>query len=239
MRLTSPCMEPIFTQDSCGYHADSVSYSFAGSDTTAIAMRSIFYHLMKSPEIYAELIKEIDDATAAGQLSSPPTFREASELPFFCATIKEAMRLRPSVGLTMPRITPAGGLEVAGTHIPAGYSIGMNAAVVGYNEDVYGPDAHTFQPKRWLGENAATMNKHNLIFGAGTRTCIGKNVRHVPVRCQRRLHSLTLAVPCRFPSVRSTSLFYSLCRTSASRWRIHPRPGRPITFGSTSRLVLW
>ena len=51
------------------------------------------------------------------------------------------------------------GLEVAGKHIPGGYSIGMNAAVVGYDEDVYGPDAHTFQPKRWLGENASAMNK--------------------------------------------------------------------------------
>ena len=31
--------------------------SFAGSDTTAIAMRSVFYHLMKNPEVYAELIE--------------------------------------------------------------------------------------------------------------------------------------------------------------------------------------
>ena len=173
--------------------------SFAGSDTTAIAMRSVFYHLMKNPEVYAELIEEIDDATTSGQLSSPPTFREASELPFLCATIKEAMRLHPSVGLTMPRITPAGGLEVAGRHIPAGYSIGMNAAVVGYDEDVYGPDAHTFQPKRWLGENASAMNKHNLIFGAGTRTCIGKNVRSPPGGCQYQLHTLTNVKLCRFP----------------------------------------
>lgn len=146
-------------------------------------MRSVFYHLMKSPEVYDELLKEIGDATASGQLSSPPTFREASDLPYLCATIKEAMRLHPSVGLTMPRITPTGGLEVAGDHIPGGYIIGMSAAVVGYNEDVFGPDAHTFKPKRWLGENAAAMNKHNLIFGAGTRTCIGKNVRRVLERC--------------------------------------------------------
>ena len=176
----------------------SLLRSFAGSDTTAIAMRSVFYHLMKSPEIYAELVREIDDTTASGQLSSPPSFHEASDLPFLCATIKEAMRLHPSVGLTMPRITPVGGLEVTGTHVPGGYSIGMNAAVVGYNEDVYGPDAHTFQPKRWLGENDAAMNKHNLIFGAGTRTCIGKNVR-VLTRNHHQLHSLTLTVLCRFP----------------------------------------
>jgi len=142
-------------------------------------MRSVFYHLMKNPEIYAVLLKEIDDATMSGALSSPPSFQEASKLPFLCATIKEAMRLHPSVGLTMPRITPIGGLEISGTHIPAGYSIGMNAAVVGRHKGIYGPDAHDFQPKRWLRENSAAMDKHNLIFGAGTRTCIGKNVRHL------------------------------------------------------------
>jgi len=141
-------------------------------------MRSVFYHLMKNPEVYAELLEEIDAATSSGALSSPPSFREASSLPFLCATIKEAMRLHPSVGLTMPRITPVGGLEIAGTHIAAGYNIGMNAAVVGRNEDIYGPDAHAFQPKRWLRDDSAAMDKHNLIFGAGTRTCIGKNVSH-------------------------------------------------------------
>jgi cytochrome P450 len=134
---------------------------------------------MKGPDVYAELLREIDDATSSGKSSSPPKFREASDLPFLCATIKEAMRLHPSVGLTMPRITPIGGLEISGMHIPAGYDIGMNAAVVGYDEGIFGPDVYEFQPKRWLGENSATLDKHNLIFGAGTRTCIGKNVRHL------------------------------------------------------------
>lgn len=133
---------------------------------------------MNNPEIYAELLKEIDEATDSGKLGSPPRFREASDLPFLCATIKEAMRLHPSVGLTMPRVAPVGGLEISGMHIPAGCDIGMNAAVVGYSEDIFGPDIYEFQPKRWLGENSATLDKHNLIFGAGTRTCIGKNVRH-------------------------------------------------------------
>lgn len=155
--------------------------SFAGSDTTAIALRSVFYHLMKNSDVYAELLEEIDDATISEKLSSPPKFREASDLPFLCATIEEAMRLHLSVGLTMPRVAPVGQLEISGTHIPAGYDIGMNAAVVGYNEETFGPDVYAFQPKRWLGENSATLDKHNLIFGAGTRTCIGKNVRHLHI----------------------------------------------------------
>lgn len=134
---------------------------------------------MRNPEVHAELLAEIDEATSSGKLSSPPRFREASDLPFLCATIKQAMRLHPSVGLTMPRVAPLGGLEISGTYVPAGCDIGMNAAVVGYNEEILGPDVYEFQPKRWLGENAATLEKHNLIFGAGTRTCIGKNIRHL------------------------------------------------------------
>ena len=88
------------------------------------------------------------------------------------------MPLHPSVGLTMPQVAPVGGLEILGKHVPAGCDIGMNSAVVGYNEDIFGPDVYGFQIKRWLGENAATLDKHNLIFGAGTRTFIGKNVKH-------------------------------------------------------------
>lgn len=57
---------------------------------------------MKNPVVYAELLKEIDNATNSGKLSSPPRFREVSDLPFLCATIKEAIRLHPSVGLTTP-----------------------------------------------------------------------------------------------------------------------------------------
>ncbi|KAM0711528.1 hypothetical protein Q7P35_000894 [Cladosporium inversicolor] len=163
-------------KDESDLYADGQLCNFAGSDTTAIALRSVFYHLMRNPEVHAELLAEIDEATSPGKLSSPPRFREASDLPFLCATIKQAMRLHPSVGLTMPRVAPVGGLEISGTYVPAGCDIGMNAAVVGYNEEILGPDVYEFQPKRWLGENAATLEKHNLIFGAGTRTCIGKNL---------------------------------------------------------------
>ncbi len=35
---------------------------FAGSDTTAIAFRAVFYFLMKNPTVYEQLMQEIDDA---------------------------------------------------------------------------------------------------------------------------------------------------------------------------------
>ncbi|KXL41704.1 MAG: hypothetical protein FE78DRAFT_94479 [Acidomyces sp. 'richmondensis'] len=91
---------------------------FDGSDTTAIALRAVFYHLMKNLQAYRDLQTQIDNATSSGKLSSPPRYSEASQLPFLCATIKEAMRLHPSVGLSMPRLVPLNGIEISGMHIP-------------------------------------------------------------------------------------------------------------------------
>ncbi|CEJ86201.1 hypothetical protein VHEMI04037 [[Torrubiella] hemipterigena] len=149
---------------------------FAGSDTTAIALRSIFYHLMKYPAACEKLQMEIDTAFASGTLSNPPKYSEAVNLPYLSATIKEAMRLHPSVGLTMPRLVPKGGVELAGKFIPQGYIVGMNAAVVGHNHGVYGERPDEFDPGRWLRGDTAPMERYNLVFGAGTRTCIGKNI---------------------------------------------------------------
>lgn len=123
-----------------------------------------------------ELRTEVDIASREGRLSDPPRFAEASKLPFLTSTIKEAMRLHPSVGLTMPRIVSDSGLEIAGTAIPAGWKIGMNAAVTGRSQAIYGADADEFRPQRWLESGGETLDRYSLVFGGGTRTCIGKNV---------------------------------------------------------------
>lgn len=131
---------------------------------------------MKNPQAYEDLRLEIDNAVISGKLSIQPRYDEAVNFPLLRATIKEAMRLHPSIGLTMPRHVGQSGLELCGTHIPAGWKVGMNAAVVGYDQSIYGPDTDQFRPARWLEGDAASMDRCSLVFGAGTRTCIGKNV---------------------------------------------------------------
>ncbi|KAL6706195.1 hypothetical protein ACN47E_005930 [Coniothyrium glycines] len=152
---------------------------FAGSDTTAVAFRTTFYHLMKNPEKLAKAQAEIDAAFAAGSLSSPIKYSETTtKLPYICASIKEAMRMHPSVGLSMQRHAPDEGIELSGKFIPKHYRVGLNPAVIHYDKDIYGQDADEFKPERWLvsEEKWKAMDRHLLIFGAGTRTCIGKNI---------------------------------------------------------------
>ncbi|KAL8920034.1 MAG: hypothetical protein Q9208_006489 [Pyrenodesmia sp. 3 TL-2023] len=157
-------------------YVESHSSIFAGADTTAIAINSILYHLMRNPAAYEKLTAEIDTAVTNGTISMPVAYAEAIKLPYLRACINEGMRLHPSVGLTMPRVIPTEGATISGFHFAPGYRVGMNGAVVQYNKDVFGPDADEFDPERWIKGDAARMERTMLVFGAGARTCLGKNI---------------------------------------------------------------
>lgn len=125
-----------------------------------------------------KLVAEIDDCDSRGQLGRPHiTYVEAMKLPYLVACCKEGMRLHPSVGLGMPRHVPPGGATIAGHYFAGGSRVSMNAAVVHYDESIFGDDAAKFNPDRWIKGDAALMDRHMLHFGGGSRTCIGKNVR--------------------------------------------------------------
>lgn len=152
---------------------------FAGSDTTAIALRAIIYFLLRNSKTMDRLVGEIDEADKLGRLSSPISYKESmSHLPYLGAVIKEAMRLHPSVGFILERHVPQGGVEICGKHIPAGTTVGINAWVLHHDPKVF-PDPESFLPERWLEsstEKLKEMERSFFAFGAGSRTCVGKNI---------------------------------------------------------------
>ncbi|EEU37985.1 uncharacterized protein NECHADRAFT_3047, partial [Fusarium vanettenii 77-13-4] len=150
---------------------------FAGSDTTAAAISSILYHLVKSPQAYQKLTEEIRQGAASGELSVPHVrHSEAVKLPYLEACCKEGMRMHPSVGLTLPRNVPKGGGMVCGEWFPEGTRVGVNAAVVHRDKTIFGDDANEFRPERWFRDDAKNMDRYMFQFGGGSRTCIGKNI---------------------------------------------------------------
>lgn len=92
----------------------------------------------------------------------------------------------------MPRLVPPGGATISGFDFPAGYRVGINGSVIQYDKDVFGEDAESFRPERWIdGEkDVMRMERTMMVFGAGARTCIGKNVSgesaRIPERGERR-----------------------------------------------------
>ncbi|RAR15793.1 pisatin demethylase [Stemphylium lycopersici] len=132
----------------------------AGSDTTAAAITAILYHLMRTPSAYANLTAEIDEADQAGLLSASIQYHEAVGLPYLMACCKEAMRLFPSVGMTLPRQVPQGGCVIAGEWFPEGARVGVNAAIVQRDRGIFGEDADEFMPERWFHSDAAKMDRY-------------------------------------------------------------------------------
>ncbi|OIW22882.1 putative cytochrome P450 pisatin demethylase [Coniochaeta ligniaria NRRL 30616] len=152
---------------------------FAGSDTTAIALRAAIYFLIKNPDKMRKTVDEIDAADKEGKLSHPISYKESiTHLPYTGAVLKEAMRLHPSVGLLMERHVPPQGAEICGKYIPGGTIVGINPWVLQHDPNVY-DDPESFIPERWLtsdAEKLVQMEASFIAFGAGSRTCVGKNI---------------------------------------------------------------
>lgn len=160
-------------------------------------MQSFFWFILNSPPIHEKLVKEIDEAALGGKLSDMITYNEAQSLPYFQASLKEAMRLRPAVGLNISRLVPEGGAIIDGTWYPGGTAVAFNGWVVHRDQGVFGQDAEEYRPGRWLeeAEKVKVMERHmyqvslpnprkvnmkilKLVqqFGGGSRLCIGRNL---------------------------------------------------------------
>lgn len=167
---------------------------FAGSDTTASAIRATMFALMTSPSTYRRLQAEIDSATL-----STPVVRddEARQLPYLQAVILEGLRVHPPPGGLLPKVTPAEGDTINGTYIPEGVSIGTNIWAIMRNVTMFGDDVECFRPERWLGidqvKYAEMYRVVDLAFGSGRFKCPGRAIAWMElnkVLVEVRLHYL-------------------------------------------------
>lgn len=158
----------------------------AGADTTGVTINAALYFSMKHPHVWERLRTEIPtyDHTSGSTVVS---YKSAKQFPYLYAVVRESMRCHPGVAMLLERYVPEGGLALPdGSVVPAGSIVGMNPYIVGRNTSVWGEDAEEFRPERWLRdeiretedafqERLQSMNKVDLAFGSGSRSCIGKH----------------------------------------------------------------
>ncbi|KAF2864175.1 cytochrome protein [Piedraia hortae CBS 480.64] len=155
--------------------ASCTSMIFAGSETTAISLCAVFYHLLKHSNCYTKLQHELDSTPTSHIVS----WSQAQSLTYLDAVIRESFRLHPAAGLTLERIVPPCGADINGTFIPGGTIVGCNAWVLHRRPEVFGEDVDSFRPERWLDVPPTQLNKMKAAmfqFGAGGRTCLGRHV---------------------------------------------------------------
>lgn len=161
----------------------AVSMAFAGSETTGITLAAVFYYLLRNPSCYEKVMKELEEAVSDGRIqprsSGLVTWSESQTLPYLDACIKEALRMHPAAGLPLERVTPPQGIEIDGHWIQGGTIVGCNAWIIHKNERVFGREVDSYIPERWIEcskEQRKEMEGTMFHFGAGSRTCIGKNI---------------------------------------------------------------
>jgi cytochrome P450 len=160
----------------------TVANMFAGSDTTAITLRAVLYYLLRDQSKMKKLCDELDRESRAGHFSRDDSlvlWEEVRNLPYLGAVINEALRCHPAAGLPLERVVPAQGVSIAGHKLPPGTIVGCSAWVLHRDEEVFGPNPTEFRPERWIDatpEQLSKMKNCLFSFGAGSRTCIGKNI---------------------------------------------------------------
>ncbi|KAI0902791.1 cytochrome P450 oxidoreductase [Ustulina deusta] len=150
----------------------------AGHDVLAITLRAIWYYLCCNKRVLGKLRDEIQLVSDNFPPSSVASFSEISKLPYLNAVIQETLRIHPNTGTVLERKAPPGGVTIDGYYIPGGVIVGVNAWVL-HRDGIFGQDPDKFRPERWLEASKAErarMNQCLFSFGAGTHTCIGKNI---------------------------------------------------------------
>lgn len=166
----------------------------AGSDTTAIAMNNVVYHLLRNRACLERLRAEVDAVLDADEVVAP--YDKVRYLPYLRACLDESMRLTPPTTFALPRKTPPEGAQIGGHFIAGNTTVGISAYVAHRDPNVF-PDPEVFKPERWLGDKGKDLQPYFIAFSAGARGCIGRNISYLEqtVLLASVLHRYEFALP--------------------------------------------
>ena len=150
--------------DDAELHDELLTMLLAGHETTASAISWALYWVHQDPQVYKNLIDELD------RLGSSPDPVDVTKLPYLTAVCNETLRLYPIASLTVPR-------EVTAPMTLLGYSLEPGTRLYGaiylthHRPELY-PDSRSFKPERFLERQFSSYEF--LPFGGGIRRCIGE-----------------------------------------------------------------
>jgi len=123
-----------------------------------------------------------DQLDAVVGRSRTPTFADIPSLPYIQALVKESLRWRPALPVSIPHATTEDDWY-EGAFIPKGTICLVNLWQCHRDHAAYGNDAASFNPERFLDEQGRlipgpveTRDDGQSAYGFGRRACVGKHV---------------------------------------------------------------
>ncbi|KAM6156412.1 cytochrome P450 3A4-like [Erethizon dorsatum] len=148
--------------------AQSISFIFAGYETTSSTLSFIMYALATHPDVQKKLQQEID---AALPNKAFPTYDVLVEMEYLDMVVNETLRLYP-VANRLPRVCKKD-VEINGVFITKG-TVVMIPTFVLHRDPKYWQNNEDFCPERFSKKNKENIEPYAYIpFGAGPRSCLG------------------------------------------------------------------
>ena len=143
--------------------------------------------LCRSLATYPEMQDQVHAELVQARCTIPALFDDVKDLPYLEGVIREAHRLQGNASFNLQRVTGITDLDLPnGWHITAGTQIGCSPGALNKDFRIWGADADVYRPERWArGSNESPeahqerrkmLDRINLTFGQGSRTCIGKSI---------------------------------------------------------------
>ena len=150
----------------------------AGHDTTKHLLTSIFYQLLKYPQVKEKLYEELTSVVAQkGGLIEVAQLSKA-QLPYLDAVIQEALRVNAPVPAVARDVVHD--VNLRGYLIPRGSIVMISFDLLHKNKNEW-ENPGEFDPDRFLGEARSNGGEkikrhHNSLmpFSTGQRSCLGK-----------------------------------------------------------------
>ncbi|KAI8980581.1 cytochrome P450 [Trametes punicea] len=168
------------------------TFLLAGYQKPSTSLAWLLYELAKRPDYQHKIREEARDVRRRVKERGEEdlSIADLDSMVYAIAAVKEVLRLHSVITtifrvsskdevipLTYP-ITTATGNTVDEIVVPAGTN--LHICIPGYNRlpQVWGPDAHLFNPDRFvehdkMGDTYVGVTSHLMTFGAGSQACIG------------------------------------------------------------------
>ena len=167
-----------------------MTFLAAGHETTASGMTWAAYLLAKHQDVQTRLRAEVrahlPPISGAGDVSS----LDIDRMPYLNAVCNEVLRYYGPVPLTLRKA--ACDTSIQGQFVPKGTQIMLVPWAVNKSEAMWGDDAQSFDPERWMPKSegdkhaasgGATSNYAFMTFLHGPRSCIGQSFAKAEFAC--------------------------------------------------------